>query len=217
MTPVIEPQISAAPSVLSISDTKPSIRPVDIDEYNRMIDVGAFGERKCELIDGEIIDMAAIGAAHVCGLEDLRELLGPIFPRPAWFIKTQATQRSGQFYAPDPDITILTKRPVSRARLDEVPTLVVEVSDSTLHRDLTVKRLHYARSGVREYWVINLHRQIVHVFREPNVNATHHAEAYASERQVGIDGIVAPLVDETKTIRVADFMPTAGAEPDETA
>lgn len=48
--------------------------------------------------------------------------------------------------------------------IDGPPDLVVEIlSPGTRRRDLTVKRDHYARFGVREYWIVDLDRRTVQV------------------------------------------------------
>ncbi len=50
--------------------------------------------------------------------------------------------------------------------LDEfdLPTLVVEISSTTIHDDLGHKRLLYERLGIKEYWVINAYSGEVFAF-----------------------------------------------------
>jgi Uma2 family endonuclease len=57
-------------------------------------------------------------------------------------------------------------RPERRGPLRIVPDLAVEVlSPNRPSRDLVQKRIIYARAGVREYWVIDLDRREVTLFR----------------------------------------------------
>jgi Uma2 family endonuclease len=56
--------------------------------------------------------------------------------------------------------------------LEQDPTpadtlLAIEASNTTLRADMTVKQLMYARSGIPEYWVVNIPNRLLHVFREP--------------------------------------------------
>ena len=65
---------------------------------------------------------------------------------------------------------------------------MIEVADSSLSYDLTIKAPLYARFGVREYWVVEAWSLITHVHREPT------AAGYASVRQVAADVEQAPLL-----------------------
>ena len=46
----------------------------------------------------------------------------------------------------------------------DLPTLVVEISSTTIHDDLGRKRLLYERLGIKEYWVIDAYTAEVFVF-----------------------------------------------------
>jgi Uma2 family endonuclease len=72
---------------------------------------------------------------------------------------------------PQPDFAVL--RLSADAYRKHVPApadvlLLIEVSDSTLAFDRGAKAELYARHGVAEYWVIDVERGVLHVFREPN-------------------------------------------------
>ena len=45
---------------------------------------------------------------------------------------------------------------------------VIEVADSTLNYDLTVKNKLYAQAGIQEYWVLNLGDRQLHRFLQPS-------------------------------------------------
>ena len=45
--------------------------------------------------------------------------------------------------------------------------LVVEVSDSSLQSDRKKKAAIYARYGIPEYWIVNLTKRQIEVYREP--------------------------------------------------
>ena len=44
---------------------------------------------------------------------------------------------------------------------------MIEYSDSTLEKDLDLKTKVYAEVGIPEYWVVNLRKRQVVVFRDP--------------------------------------------------
>lgn len=53
--------------------------------------------------------------------------------------------------------------PVDLNKFD-LPTLIVEISSTTLQDDLGYKRLLYERLGIKEYWVVNAQTSDVYAF-----------------------------------------------------
>jgi Uma2 family endonuclease len=62
--------------------------------------------------------------------------------------------------------------------------LVVEIADSTLHFDLTVKAGLYARAGIVEYWVLDVTGRRLIVYREPESGAYRRVVAYSESEEV---------------------------------
>ena len=140
-----------------------------IDEYHSMIQVGLLDNRQVELLKGEIVEMSPEGEAHAYfsseAEEYLRKLLGD-----------RVTIRSGKPITlpnnsePEPDIAIVQK--LGREYLSHHPYpenifWLIEYSSSSLEKDLTVKTKIYAEVGIKEYWVVNLKKKQLIVFREP--------------------------------------------------
>jgi Uma2 family endonuclease len=65
--------------------------------------------------------------------------------------------------------------------------LVIEVADTTVAKDRNVKAPLYARHGIREYWIVNLPRKVVQVFRQPG------EDGYREVFERGIGSTVSPL------------------------
>jgi Uma2 family endonuclease len=83
----------------------------------------------------------------------------------------------GERSAPQPDVMVLRSR--ADRYYDSHPTaadalLVVEVADTTLRYDLEIKRPLCARAGVSEFWVVDIDRRELHVFREPGQDYSIH-------------------------------------------
>jgi len=79
----------------------------------------------------------------------------------------------GQTMEPEPDVSVVTG--VAEDYRSAHPTnavLLVEVSDTTLSYDRRRKGSLYAQAGIADYWIVNLVRQRVEVYRAP-VPATH--------------------------------------------
>lgn len=46
--------------------------------------------------------------------------------------------------------------------------MLIEVSDSTLEKDRSVKKDIYAKANIPEYWIINIPDQQVEIFSKPD-------------------------------------------------
>lgn len=79
--------------------------------------------------------------------------------------------------------------------------LVVEVADTTLAFDLSVKRGLYARAGIAEYWVLDLAGRRMVVHRQVHDGRYESVVAYAEHE--GVAAVAAPEA----VFRVADAFP----------
>lgn len=142
-----------------------------VDAYDRMAGAGILGEHdRVELIDGEIIDMAPIGSDHAGTVNRLNEALVLAFAGRA-IVSPQNPVRIDDFNEPQPDFAVLRRRADfyaagERPGPDDV-LLLIEVADSSLRFDRTVKVPLYARAGIPEVWIVDLNRRVVEVHREP--------------------------------------------------
>ena len=139
-----------------------------IEEYHRLAEEGRLEEkpRSVELLDGRIVPMSPIG------------------PRHQWIVtklfKAFTRQERGRFEAsqdcplpilphdePEPDL--LLYRPGAATEEHHAQPadvfLVVEVAESTRRRDLIKKAGIYQGAKIAEYWVVDLKKNCLHVFR----------------------------------------------------
>ena len=84
--------------------------------------------------------------------------------------------------------------------------LVVEVSDTTLGYDLTVKAELYAAAGVAEYWVLDLAMRCLFVFRDPAPVAAN-GNSYRTHLTVRSGETIATLAVPEKIIEVSALLP----------
>ena len=75
------------------------------------------------------------------------------------------------------------------------------MADSSLTFDREIKATAYARSGIADYWVLNVHERQLHVFREPAENG------YQSELILGENGSISPLRFPTVNIAIHAILP----------
>ena len=165
--------------------------------------------QKSELVEGEIYLTAADSNFHSVAIMDLHDELRPAWPNPK-YVRNQSTHRFASGWAPMPDLLLTETRPVGGAKVDPLPVLVIEVSDTTLAYDVGEKRLRYASEGVPEYWVADLNRRRFRVFRDPDPTAGDAESAYRVDFFAEADATVSPLAIPALNIRVADVLPAAG-------
>ncbi len=201
--------LTQRPPVTPPKPAVPTRHRMTVREMMTLVEAGML-EGHVELVDGELIDMPGQGNYHAVGMSNAYDLLRPLWPRPR-FIRTQSTHRFADIQAPEPDLAMLDREPIDGALIDERPRLVIEISDSTLATDLGRKKLDYARFGVPEYWVLDLRRRRLYVFREPDTTATEAVAAWGHEQILTHGDSLAALCMPDVPIRVADLIDGPGA------
>jgi Uma2 family endonuclease len=161
----------------------PSRHRLDVDEYYRMGEAGIFGDRRIELIDGDIIDMAPIGQGHESAVGGLNEALVLACAGRA-IVWPQNSLRLNRWNVPQPDFAVLRRRP-DFYRTGERPgpadvLLLVEVADTSLKFDREVKLPLYARAGIPELWIVDVKQRSLDAYRNPAGDGyaettTHHS------------------------------------------
>jgi Uma2 family endonuclease len=194
----------AGPSVLGL----PERVRFTVEEFDRLSREGLVPKRT-ELVEGEVFVMTADGNAHSVCIQSFYDALRPAWLKPK-FIRSQSTHRFDARFAPMPDLVLVNTYPSPGATVDDLPQLVIEVSDETLAYDLGFKRLKYAQAGVPEYWVADIKRRRVLVFREPDVTATAPELAWRYEQIMATDGSVSSLAIPSLSILVSEVIPLAG-------
>lgn len=150
-------------------DTLPR-RKLSVDDFHRMGEAGILGEDdRIELIDGEMIEMAPIGAPHLSKVNRIVKMLNAAVGDDA-IVSIQNPIVLPPLSEPQPDITVLKPRADEYAQ--NVPSaadvlLVIEVADTSLRYDRDIKIPLYARHGIPEVWLVDLQNDAALVHRQP--------------------------------------------------
>lgn len=143
---------------------------LNVTDYYRMAQAGILGEDdRCELIEGEIIDMAPIGSEHVSCVNRLTQLFAVRAAGRA-IVSAQNPVRLSALSEPQPDVALLRYRDDFYRQAHPAPEdvlLIVEVADASLRYDREVKLPLYARHGIPEVWIVDLQNSRVEIFRRP--------------------------------------------------
>ena len=165
------------------------------EEFQRMGKAGIFRQgARLELIEGEIIEMSPIGSPHAACVNFLSRLLNRLFGDDH-IVATQNPIRLSDFSEPQPDVALLRWRDDFYRGAHPTPEdvlLIVEVADTTLIADRTVKIPLYARAGVAEAWVVNIPEERVEIYSDPSGGAYQRAEVFgrgAGARSHTIEGL----------------------------
>jgi Uma2 family endonuclease len=140
------------------------------DQYEKMIAAGILEEGdNVELLRGEIVKMAPIGLRHAGCVARLVSIFGAKFGASV-IVWPQNPIRLADDTEPEPDVALL--RPsldfysTARPRPQDV-LLLVEVADSSLEKDQSMKAPMYAQAGIAILWIVNLIEDVVEVYASP--------------------------------------------------
>ena len=170
--------MSVTPSSISPAVTTAASPPTDIDmiwrlhveQYHAMIQAGILTEDDpVELLEGWLITKMPKNPRHRVVTQVTREVLAQMLPS-GWYVDAQEPITTADS-EPEPDIVVV--RGERRQYLDHHPGpldlgLVIEVADSSLHRDRSFKKRLYAAAAIIEYWIINLTDNRIEVYTKPS-------------------------------------------------
>ncbi|MGH2457850.1 MAG: Uma2 family endonuclease [Chloroflexota bacterium] len=151
-------------------------RRFTVTQYGQMAETGILTEGdRVELIDGEILEMTPIGRRHAAAVKRLNRVLSRMVGDGAQ-IGIQDPVRLDENTELQPDVTLLVERADFYASGHPTPLdvlLLIEVSDSTLQLDREIKVPLYARTDIREVWLVDLTDDAIVVCREPSLDGYH--------------------------------------------
>ncbi len=140
-----------------------------VNDYHRLIASGILNERQVELLAGEIVEMSPEGPLHTVYGEGLANYLRRQLTEKAWIREARPITLSDS--EPEPDIAIVKLPWFQYSEHHPYPNDIfwlIEISDSTLEKDLKEKQKIYGEAGILEYWVLDVKARKIIIFRQPN-------------------------------------------------
>jgi Uma2 family endonuclease len=167
-----------------------------------MVEAGILGpDDRVELLEGEILELSPEKSRHAAAVDLAAEVLRRAFG-PGHTIRVQHPLALGDASEPELDVAIVTGSPRDYAEAHPTTAvLVVEVSDTSLEYDRRRKAALYARSGIAEYWVVNLVDRCLEVHRDAV------ASGYRGAVALDAGATVAPVAAPAFHVAVADLLP----------
>lgn len=164
-------------------------------EFLRMADAGAFNDMKVELIHGELERMLPPHSWHASRQALVIALLWQVARDHGFHLLGEVGIDLGHDTVLACDLAMVD-RLITEQRLIRPAEmlLVVEVAESSLMRDLTLKHVAYARAGINEYWVIDGQQHAVHRHRSPQGDRYGDVQIIAFGEPLPVPGTDATIV-----------------------
>lgn len=185
--------VSQSPSPAAVY-TGEALFPLSVAQYHEMIRNGTLSEADpVELLEGILLYKMPKKPPHAAINTAVKEAIAPLLSAEFHFrSQDPITLADGE---PEPDGAVV--RGKSRDFMSRHPEpgetpLIIEVADTSLERDRGIKLRGYARSGIAEYWIVNLVDRIVEVYTDPDAEAS--GGPIYRKRAIYSSGDAVPLV-----------------------
>ena len=157
---------------------------------------------RVELLDGEIIDMSPIGPSHGSVTKRLNQYFNRL-SQGRWIVSIQDPVHLEDYSEPQPDLMLLKVTPDFYTHRHPLPTdvfLLVEIAEASIEYDRQRKLPAYGKSGICEYWIVNLEEKVIEVYRQP------HLTGYGSKLILRSGEKAHPLAFPDALVDVAELM-----------
>jgi Uma2 family endonuclease len=172
------------------------------DAYERAGEAGVFGDLRVELIEGQVLQMSPMGSRHSTTVSRVYEELRLAFGK-NFYVRSQMTVDLNERSQLEPDLAVV------RGHVDDFDDfhpkradLIVEVAETSLRFDRTVKATIYAAADVQDYWIVNLDDEVVEIYRKPSSSS-----GYTQKNVVGRREKVTPFGAPSAVIEVDRLLP----------
>jgi len=146
------------------------VRRFTVDEYHRLASAQVLTEDdRVELLEGWIVPKMTHSPRHDATIDSVHEALRGSVPE-SWRIRVQSAVTTADS-EPEPDLAVVpgpASRYADRHPGPEDIALAVEVADSSLEDDRSVKGQLYARARIPCYWIVNLVDEQIEVHSDPS-------------------------------------------------
>ena len=151
-------------------ELEPQIHLWSIADYHQMIEAGVLDEDdRVELLEGKIVCMSPQRPFHAASVQRSSRLLFKLLSDRAE-IRIQLPVILGDDSEPEPDIAVVRfddhEYSFRHPEASDI-YLLIEVADWTISKDRKQKARIYGKNQVLEYWILDIQKRQVYVFRQP--------------------------------------------------
>jgi Uma2 family endonuclease len=182
---------------------------LSVTQYHKMIESGILTENDpIELLEGWLVTKMPQNPAHLFSTQVLQDILKEVLPD-GWFLNIQGPVVL-EDSEPEPDAVVVYGD--RRDYLKEKPgpqniALIIEVSDSTLQLDRSVKKRLFASAAIPVYWIVNLVDRQLEIYRYPSARTA--MPDYQQQQILKPDEQAAVIIDDQEVayIQLRDLFP----------
>ncbi len=175
--------MGSAARVTSAAEGLPR-RRFTVAEVEAMVAVGVIEEdERVELIGGELVPMSPKGNQHEVVKVALLDRWYRARPDEV-LLAPETTFRLNEDTYLEPDVVVYPSALEPKDLTGPSVLLVVEIADSSRRYDMRRKARLYARSGVRELWVIDAVKLTARGFRQPGADGYGEARDFAATERI---------------------------------
>lgn len=160
-----------------------------IADYHQMIEAGILTiNDPVELLEGRIIRMSPQRPFHASCVQRSGNYFYEVL-RDRAYIRVQLPVTLGNDSEPEPDIAVVgfdADEYAHRHPGAKDTYLLIEVADTTLGSDRKQKSRIYAKNSILEYWILDLQKRQVFVFRRPENNVYQDEFLLKSEQSIAL-------------------------------
>jgi Uma2 family endonuclease len=171
---------------MAMNVTTGTTRPLYRVEYDALVEQGYLDDEGVELLEGALVYASEEGTDHAVIIRRLLRILFDAIPPSEGEIGAGNPIAATDLSEPEPDVSVFPPGGAYRTHHPTQASLLIEVSNASLRRDLTVKARIYAQAQVPDYWVVDVVKRRVIVHRDPQ------SDGYADVTRHR-DGVLHPL------------------------
>lgn len=202
--------MTSSPDLRGAAVPTESIYRLTVEQYHEMIRQGILGEDEpIEFLEGWLVRKMTKNPPHTTSVGLTADALGALRRGQEWYLNTEGPVTTDDS-EPEPDVAVIRGKRRDHAQRNARPKdtlMAVEVAESSLHRDRTIKKRIFARARIPVYWIVNLVDRCVEVYTDPTGPA---AEPDYRQRQVYGEAEEIPVIldgQEIGRIAVRDLLP----------
>jgi Uma2 family endonuclease len=143
------------------------VHKITSERFQRMVEAGIFSENeRVELLEGVIVERSPMSPRHAEAIRRVQHYLSRA-SNTRYLVNNQLPLEADDLSLPEPDVVVTRLREFG----DRHPTgsdvlLAVEASLSSIAIDRRKSNI-YARTGVPEYWLVDIERRKIEVYTDP--------------------------------------------------
>jgi Uma2 family endonuclease len=204
MSTIAAPQ--STPAAAGVPTSRPPLYRFTVAQFDQMRRDGTIeSQERVELIDGLVVTRMSKNPPHILAGKLLFSALSGIVPA-GWHVTKDDDVVVSEHDKPQPDLAVVRGSPRDYPDTYATPAkiaLAVEISESTLASDQSVKMPRYAAASIPVYWIVDLVHEQVEVYTDP-------AGGRFGNRAVFTRGQEVPLVIDGRLvgqIAVSEILP----------